>query len=235
MLALASGALHRAPTLALDPMLVTVALPSIGQDLHCLPGSLAGDLNPQRQELGMRNIVAGLFVSLDGVAEAPNRWVFPYMTDPVGQVVGAAMAASDTMLLGRRTYQEWAAYWPDKTADDDPYAEYINSVPKHVVSTTLQPPLDWRNSTLVAGNPRHHISNLKQQPGKDIAISGSISLVGWLLREGLLDELSLLVFPVVVGSGKHLFDGPDQVPLKLVQSQTFDNSVLWLRYARAAR
>ncbi len=183
----------------------------------------------------MRKIVAGLFVSLDGVAEAPNRWVFPYMTDVVGQVVGASMETSDAMLLGRRTYEEWAGYWPDKTAEDDPYADYINSVPKHVVSTTLKTPLAWRNATLVTGDPRTEIATLKQQPGKDIAVSGSISLVGWLLREGLLDELSLLVFPVVVGSGKRLFDGPNQVPLTLVQSRAFDNGVLSLRYERAAR
>ncbi len=138
------------------------------------------------------------------------------------------------MLLGRRTYQEWAAYWPDKTAADDPYADYINNIPKHVVSTTLQPPLDWRNSTLVTGDVRKQIAELKQQSGKDIAITGSITLIGSLLREGLLDELSLLVFPVVVGSGKRLFDGPDQVPLKLVECRTFDNGVLALRYQRAA-
>lgn len=183
----------------------------------------------------MRRIVAGLFLSLDGVAEAPNRWVFPYMTGEVGQVVGANMQASDTMLLGRRTYQEWAAHWPDKTAADDPYADYINSVPKHVVSTTLRPPLEWRNSTLISGDVREQITKLKEQPGKEIAISGSISLIGWLLREGLLDELSLLVFPVVVGSGKRLFDAPDQVPLKLIDSRTFDNGVLSLRYERGNR
>ena len=182
----------------------------------------------------MRKLVAGLFLSLDGVAEAPNRWVFPYMTDEVGQVVGASMQASDAMLLGRRTYQEWAAYWPDKTSADDPFADYINNVPKHVVSTTLKPPLEWRNSTPVTGDVRQQITQLKQQPGNEIAISGSITLVGWLLREGLLDELSLLVFPVVVGRGKRLFDGPDQVPLTLVQSRAFDNGVLALRYARAA-
>jgi dihydrofolate reductase len=180
-----------------------------------------------------RKIVAGLFLSLDGVAEAPNRWVFPYMTDEVGQVVGDNMAASDTMLLGRRTYEEWAGYWPDKTAADDPYADYINNVPKHVVSTTLKPPLAWRNSRLVEGDVREQLARLKQQPGKEIAITGSITLIGSLLREGLLDELLLLVFPVVVGSGKRLFEAPDQVPLKLVQSRTFDNGVLALRYARA--
>jgi dihydrofolate reductase len=181
----------------------------------------------------MRKIVAGLFLSLDGVAEAPNRWVFPYMTGEVGQVVGDDMAASDTMLLGRRTYEEWAGYWPDKTAADDPYADYINNVPKYVVSTTLKPPLTWRNSTLVEGDVREQLTGLKQQSGKQIAVAGSISLVGWLLRQGLLDELSLLVFPVVVGSGKRLFEAPEQVPLKLAQSKTFDNGVLALRYARA--
>ena len=180
----------------------------------------------------MRKIIAGLFLSLDGVAEAPNRWVFPYMTDEVGQVVGDVMAASDAMLLGRRTYEEWAAYWPDKTAADDPYADYINNVPKYVVSTTLKPPLEWRNSTLVTGDVRQQITELKQQPGNDIGMSGSIALVGWLLREGLLDELSLLVFPVAVGSGKRLFDGPDQVPLKLAHSRAFDNGVRSLRYEK---
>jgi dihydrofolate reductase len=155
----------------------------------------------------MRKVVASLFISLDGVVERPDQWHFPYFNDEMGQAVGEGMATSDTMLLGRRTYEEWAGYWPDKTAADDPYAEYINNVPKHVVSTTLKPPLAWRNSSLVAGDVREQITNLKQQPGKEIAISGSISLVGSLLREGLLDELSLLVFPVVVGKGKRLFDG----------------------------
>ena len=93
----------------------------------------------------MRKIVAGLFVSLDGVAESPNRWVFPYMNDETYQVVSANIEASDAMLLGRRTYEEWAAYWPGKTAQDDPYADYINTVQKYVVSTTLSD-LSWRNS-----------------------------------------------------------------------------------------
>jgi dihydrofolate reductase len=182
----------------------------------------------------MKRIVAGLFASLDGVAEAPNRWVFPYMTDAVGQVVGDNMQASDTVLLGRRTYDEWAAYWPGKTATDDPFADYINNVPKYVVSTTLREPLSWQNSTLIKGDVRTQIARLKDQSGKAISITGSMTLIGWLLRERLLDELSLLVFPVVVGSGKRLFDAPDQVSLNLVDSRTFDNGVLSLRYAPAA-
>lgn len=189
----------------------------------------------------MRRTVGGLFVSLDGVAESPDRWVFPYFTEEVGQdfteevgqVVGSNMEASETMLLGRRTYEEWAEYWPDKTADDDPFAPYINNVAKVVVSTTLTS-VEWRNSTLLTGDLAEELTNLKEQPGKDIAIGGSITLVGSLLREGLLDELSLLLFPVVIGTGKRLFeDASGQIPLKLVESTTFDNGVLSLRYGRA--
>ncbi|MGH2740244.1 MAG: dihydrofolate reductase family protein [Actinomycetota bacterium] len=124
------------------------------------------------------------------------------------------------MLLGRRTYEEWAACWPDKTAEDDPFADYINNIPKLVVSTTLKS-VEWRNSTLITGDLGEELSRLKQQPGKDIAISGSATLVRSLLRDGLLDELGLLLFPVVVGTGKRLFEdwAADQVPLELVESR----------------
>jgi dihydrofolate reductase len=179
----------------------------------------------------MRKIVAGLFVSLDGVAESPNRWVFPYMNDETYQVVSANIEASDAMLLGRRTYEEWAAYWPGKTAQDDPYADYINTVQKYVVSTTLSD-LSWRNSELVTGDVRQGIASLKERPGKEIAVTGSITLIGWLLREGLLDELSLLFFPVVMGSGKRLFEGPTKIELDLIDHKRFDNGVLSLRYGR---
>ena len=177
----------------------------------------------------MRKLVAGLFVSLDGVAEAPNRWVFPYFSEEVGKVVGANVESAGAMLLGRHLYEEWAAYWPGKTAADDPYAEFINTVPKYVASTTLRS-VEWNNSTLLTGDLRTAIQALKDEPGKDIGMTGSIALTGWLLKEGLLDELSLLVFPVVVGNGKRLFEGPDQVPLKLVESQALDTGVLSLRY-----
>jgi dihydrofolate reductase len=128
-----------------------------------------------------------------------------------------------------------ADYWPEKTARDDPYADYINNVPKFVVSTTLKS-VRWRNSTLLTGDLREEITKLKEQPGKGIAITGSITLIGWLLREGLLDELSVLQFPVVVGSGKRLFADPGgQVPLKLVESRTVDTGVLSLRYEPAGK
>jgi len=181
----------------------------------------------------MRKLVAGLFVSLDGVAEAPNRWVFPYFSDEVYKVVSGNMESSDAMLMGRHLYEEWAAYWPDKTAEDDPYADFINAVPKYVASTTMGS-VEWNNATLLKGDLRTAIQDLKDQPGKEIGMTGSLALTGWLLREGLLDELSLLVFPVVVGNGKRLFDGPEQVPLKLVESAALDTGVLSVRYTRDA-
>lgn len=181
----------------------------------------------------MRKIVAGLFLSLDGVAEKPDRWVFPYFTDEVGKEVDSNINSADAMLLGRRTYEEWADYWPGKTAKDDDFADFINPVRKYVVSTTLES-VEWQNSTLLKGDLRQEVTKLKNQPGADIGMSGSITLVGSLLSEGLLDELSLLVFPVVVGNGKRLYTtSGDQVPLKLIDSRTFDNGVLSLRYQPA--
>jgi dihydrofolate reductase len=183
----------------------------------------------------MRKIVAGLFISLDGVVESPDKWHFPYFNDEMGQAVGAQMAAADTMLLGRRTYQEFASYWPHQTSDVPP-ADYMNNTPKLVVSTTLKAPLEWQNSTLISGNFAQELTRLKRQPGKNIATTGSATLVRSLLRDNLLDELNLLLHPIVVGSGKRLFDdGIGQVPLKLVDSKTFSTGVLSLTYEPAGR
>jgi dihydrofolate reductase len=180
----------------------------------------------------MRKIVAGLFISLDGVIEAPDQWHFPYFNDEMGEAVGSQMAASDTMLLGRVTYQEFAGYWPHQTSDVEG-ADFMNNTPKLVVSTTLDT-VEWQNSTLIKGNVVEELTRLKQQPGKDIAITGSATLVRSLLRDGLLDELRLLVHPIVVGRGKRLFeDGGDQQPLQLVDAQTFSTGVLYLTYQPA--
>jgi dihydrofolate reductase len=132
----------------------------------------------------------------------------------------------------RRTYEEWAGYWPGKTAEDDPYAPFINGVHKYVVSTTLTT-LEWEPSTLISGDVAEQVRALKERPGREIGVSGSITLIGSLLTMGLLDELRLLVFPVVVGSGKRLFEGDEQVPLRLVDSRTFQTDVLSLTYERA--
>ena len=178
----------------------------------------------------MRKVVAGLFVSLDGVFEAPETWHFPYFNDEMGETIASQMAAADTMLLGRRTYEEFAAYWADKGSDVE-LADQINNTPKLVASTTLTT-VDWRNSSLIEGDVAEHLRRLKQEPGKDISITGSATLVRSLLRDGVLDELRLLVHPIVVGSGKRLFDASaDRVPLKLVESRTFTTGVLYLTYA----
>ena len=180
----------------------------------------------------MRKIVAGLFISLDGVYEAPDQWHFPYFNDEMGEAVDSQMKAADTMLLGRVTYQEFASYWP-QSSDDAELAAYMNDTPKLVVSTTLDS-LDWQNSTLIGGNVVEELTRLKQQPGKNIGITGSGTLVRSLLRDGVLDELRLLVHPIAVGSGKRLFpDGSDQTPLQLVDSKTFSTSVVYLTYQPA--
>jgi dihydrofolate reductase len=184
------------------------------------------------EEIIMRKIVAGLFIALDGVVESPDKWQFPYFNDEMGAAVGSQMAAADAMLLGRVTYQEFASYWP--TADpNDPFTAQMNNTPKYVVSTTLDK-AEWQNSTLIKGNFAEEITKLKQQPGKNIGITGSATLIRSLLRENLLDELNLLIHPIVVGSGKRLFpDGSDQVALKLVDSQTFSTGVVSLTYGAA--
>ena len=184
----------------------------------------------------MRKIVAGLFISLDGVIEAPHEWHFPYFDDAMGEAVGAQMAAADTMLLGRVTYEEFAGYWPQQNQAENPIADQMNNTPKLVVSTTLTDVSGWQNSTLISGNVAEELTKIKQQPGKDIGITGSATLVRSLLRDGLLDELRLLVHPIVVGSGKRLFvDGEPQTPLKLVESKTFDTGVAYLTYQPAGQ
>jgi dihydrofolate reductase len=187
----------------------------------------------KERRLAMRDFVAVEFVSVDGVVEAPEKWTTPYIDEEVGQAMQAGMGASDGMLLGRRTYEEFAAYWPDKTSEDDPYADYINATQKFVVSTTLRS-VEWRNSTLITGDVAEKLTELKQQPGKGLTIIGSPTLMRSLLREGLLDRLDLLLFPLVVGSGKRLFDeGIGELPLSLVDSRAFKGGVVSLAYAPA--
>jgi len=185
----------------------------------------------------VRKIVAGLFISLDGVFEAPDKWHFPYFNDEMGAAVGEQMAATDTMLLGRVTWHEFAGYWPHQNPAENDFAGVMNNTPKIVVSSTLDNVDDWQNSTLIKDNVAEELTKLKQQPGKDIGITGSGTLVRSLLRDGLLDELRLLVHPIVVGGGKkRLFpEGYEQTPLKLIDSTIFSTGVLYLTYAPAAQ
>ena len=180
----------------------------------------------------MRKIVASLFVSLDGVVEAPETWTGPYFCPEIGQHIGTSFAASDTLLLGRVTYQTFAASFAGDTGGD-PMAAQMTATPKVVVSSTLQA-AEWENSTLIRGDVATEITRLKQQPGKNIAISGSATLASWLLREGLLDELDLLLFPVGIGHGKRLFSGEGQVGLTLTGSETFSSGVVHLTYHPAS-
>jgi dihydrofolate reductase len=185
----------------------------------------------------MRKVTAGLFLSLDGVTESPEGWQLPYFNDEMGEAVGAAMAAADAMLLGRVTYQEFASYWPGVSSEDQPFADHMNSAPKYVASRTLEEPLGRNNSTLIGGNNvAEEISRLKRQPGKDIGITGSVTLVRSLLQEDLLDELGLMIHPVILGSGKrHFEEGGVPKELKLVDSKTFSTGVVYLTYQPAGK
>ena len=184
----------------------------------------------------MRKVVAYEFISLDGVIEAPDQWHFPYFDEEMGEAIGEGFAASDAMLMGRVNYEGWAAYWPEQDPEENPIAATMNGRRKYVVSTTLEEPLEWNNSTLIKGNEfAEEIRNLKGQEGKDIAISGGPTLVRSLLDHGLLDELRLFVHPIVVGSGRRLFeDEAESRPLELVDSKTFKTGVLYLTYRPAS-
>jgi dihydrofolate reductase len=193
------------------------------------------ELRNRTKEVFVRKVVAVELVSVDGVMEKPEEWAFSYSNDEMEQANAAGMAASDALLLGRVTYEALAAYWPNQPSGT-PMVDYINSVPKFVVSRTLEEPLEWNNSTLIKGDPAEEIAELKRQSGKDITIIGSGALVRSLLCEGLLDELRLMVHPVVLGGGKHLFeDEEDREPLELVDSKTFGTGVVSLAYRPAGR
>ena len=177
----------------------------------------------------MRKISAAFFISLDGVVESPDQWHFAYFNDEMGAAIGAAMAKGDAMLLGRVNYQQWADYWPNQPAEEE-FASFLNNIPKYVVSNTLET-ATWNNTTLINGDVAAQIRQLKQQPGKNINMSGSGTLVRWLLANDLLDELHLMVHPVVVGRGQRLFaDQGEQKALKLIDSQTFSTGVVYLTY-----
>ena len=177
----------------------------------------------------MGSINAGLFITLDGVVEAPQTWQGDYFNDEMGAAVGGLMAGNDAMLLGRHTYEEFAAFWP--AADPaDPFTDQMNDTPKYVVSTTLET-ADWANSTIVAGDVTARLLDLKQH--QQLGITGSATLVRRLLQDELIDELHLLVHPVVVGAGKRLFEPGEKLALNLLEATTFSTGVLHLSYGPA--
>jgi len=176
----------------------------------------------------MRNIFATEFVTLDGVTEAPNEWSFPFWNEEISKFKHDEVFASDALLLGRVTYEGFAAAWPSRT-DETGFADRFNNLPKFVVSTTLEK-VEWNNSRLIKANIAEEVAKLKQQPGQDIAIHGSTTLVRALMPHNLIDEYRLLVYPVVLGSGKRLFKDGSQATLKLVEAKTFGSGVVALIY-----
>lgn len=173
----------------------------------------------------MRKLVVTEFMSLDGVTEEP-KWTFGYWNDEIAQFKGEESAVSDALLLGRVTYQGFAAAWPQST---DEGADYFNSVRKYVVSTTLDE-VGWNNSRLIRGDVVAEIASLKQQGGGDITVHGSATLVRTLMEHDLVDRYRLLVYPVVLGSGARLFAEGTTATLELLESRSFSSGVVALVY-----
>jgi dihydrofolate reductase len=193
----------------------------------------------------VRKVIASEFEALDGVIENPS-WTFRFTGEEQQKFKFDELSASDALLLGRVTYEGFAAAWPRMTeqagelsASDalllGRYADMMNGYPKYVVSTTLKEPLEWNNSTLIEEYVAEEVSKLKRQPGKDILIFGSGNLVNTLMQHDLIDEYRLMIFPIIVGSGQRLFaDGIDEMVLELVDTETFGSGVVVLTYRPAA-
>jgi len=181
----------------------------------------------------MRKIIATEFVSVDGVMESPHEWSVSFRSDESGQFKLAELFAVDALLLGRVTYEGFAAAWPSQT-DEAGYADRMNSLPKYVVSTTLES-ADWNNTTIIKSDVAAEVAKLKDEPGQDILIFGSAELVDALADHGLIDEYRLMTFPVVVGSGKRMFkEGRSKLTLELGKTATFPNGVTVASYHSSA-
>lgn len=179
----------------------------------------------------MRDVIVSEFLTLDGVMEAPEEWVFEFYSDEQQAYKHDELFAAGALLLGRATYQTFADAWPERT-DETGFADRMNSLPKYVVSTTLEEEeAVWNNSRVINENVAEEVSRLKQQPGQDILVHGSGELVNTLMPHDLIDEYRLMVFPIVLGSGKRLFrDGSDRSVLSLVETETFSSGVAVLTY-----
>lgn len=194
----------------------------------------------------MRSVIVNEFLTLDGVMQAPGNpeedrsggfehggWQLPYFDEAMGSAISEGMATSGGFLLGRRTYEILSAFWPNQPAED-PFAAAMNSLPKHVVSTTLDEPLKWQNATLLKGDAAEAVAELKRQPGKDLQVIGSGELVQTLIQHDLVDEYRLMVHPLVLGSGRRLFrDGTTRTPLQLIGTRTTGTGVVVLTYRPA--
>ena len=180
----------------------------------------------------MRKIIVSTYVSLDGVIEAPEKWSLKFWNDEHTKYAQDQLFASDALLMGRKVYEGFAASWPSRRNE---FADRMNGLPKYVVSTTLEE-AEWNNSTIIKENVAEEVSKLKQQPGQDILVLASADLVHTLMQDDLIDEYRLMVFPVVVGSGKRLFkDGSDTTVLRLVETKRFGSGVVVLSYQPAGK
>lgn len=176
----------------------------------------------------MRKIVVTEFITLDGIIEAPEKWSFPYWNDEIEKFKNGELVESDALLLGRVTYDGFAAAWPGKT-DEAGFADRMNSYPKYVISKSLENP-KWNNTHVFDENFVQDIARLKEEKGKDILVYGSGQLVNALLELGLVDQLQLLVYPIVLGQGKRLFRSETETKLELIKSKSFESGVVLLTY-----
>lgn len=191
----------------------------------------------------VRRVVVINHLTLDGVMQAPGRpdedrrggfahggWAQPDNDAVMGEAMGQGMARTDALLFGRRTYQDFAAVWPHQP-EPNPFTERLNNLQKYVASRTLREPLPWVNSTLLKGEAADAVSRLKDEPGTDIAVFGSGTLVQSLIRDNLIDRFVLLIHPLVLGSGRRLFadDGP-RADLRLIESVTTATGVVIATY-----
>lgn len=190
----------------------------------------------------MSKLVVAEFVSLDGVMQAPGGededreggfehggWEMSYNDDVSGERIGASMAQTGSFLLGRKTYEIFAGYWPTQP-DDDPFAKILNGLPKYVASTTLAEPLAWQHATLLQGDVANAVAELKQGEGGNIVVLGSGGLVQTLYENDLVDEYALMIIPLVLGGGKKLFRDLPKRPLKLTDSVTTSTGVVMATY-----
>jgi len=209
------------------------------------PTSFPGWANAKAERrAAMRKLIVSEFLSLDGVMQSPGYpdedpsggfehggWQMPLMDDVAGEVIMAAMDDTDALLLGRVTYEIFAGYWPSAPADD-PMAEKINSFTKYVVSTTLREPLDWKDSHVISGDVPAEVGRLKEGTGKDIQVIGSGELAQTLMANDLVDEYRLMIYPLVLGSGKRLFrEGNPRTSLRLLGGKTSPKGILIASYA----
>jgi dihydrofolate reductase len=176
----------------------------------------------------MRKLIIAEFLSLDGVMEEPG-WTFPYWNDEIAAFKGEETESSDALLLGRKTYEGFAAAWPGRTNEEDEGAEYMNSVRKYVVTTTLDN-LSWNNSHAIKGDIAAEIARIKAEDGGNLLVYGSGMLVKYLMAHDLIDVYRLLVYPVVLGKGQRLFTDGSAANLELVESEKFSSGAVSLVY-----